>query len=149
VVSIFADTSATVKLYLPEPGHEFVRAIEQPLVISWLTLVEVPSALWGKHRGGALSLHATVALNAAFQLDVRGAADREPRFQTVRFDERVLQTAADLVGRTPLRAGDAIQLASAVQARAAAREITHFAAFDGGLRSAAAIEGFALVPRQL
>ena len=64
----------------------------------------------------------------------------------MRVSDPVVVTAARLVARSDLRAGDAIQLASAILARQAERELTSFAAFDARLRTAAAIEGFALLP---
>ena len=50
---VFADSSALVKLYADEPGHEQVR---QPmhLVVAQLARVEVPSAIWRKQRLGEL-----------------------------------------------------------------------------------------------
>jgi hypothetical protein len=53
-VSVFADSSALVKLYADEPGHEQVR---NPglLLVSQLARVEVPAAIWRKHRMGELS----------------------------------------------------------------------------------------------
>jgi predicted nucleic acid-binding protein len=145
-VSVFADTSALVKLYVPEAGHGTVRAIAEPLVIAGLTRVELPAALWRKHRQGQLSAGAATVLASAFEVDFYGTDEVEPRFAKIRLDDAILSAAGRLVTRLPLRAGDAIQLASAVAARSAGRDVTSFAAFDAHLRTAAAIEGFALVP---
>lgn len=46
----------------------------------------------------------------------------------------------------PLRAHDAVQLASALAVRAADSEVVGFACFDAGLRGAAAAEGLVLAP---
>ncbi len=56
-VSVFADSSALVKLYVAEFGHEAVRAGAGPgpLVIATIARAEVPAALWGKSRTGELS----------------------------------------------------------------------------------------------
>jgi hypothetical protein len=148
-VSVFVDTSALVKLYNPESGHIAVTSIGEPLVIARLAFVELPAALWRKQREGHLSATAAATLTSAFEVDYYGDDDVEPRFAVVRLDDELLAVAAKLVARFPLRAGDAIQLASAIEARAAAPEITGLAAFDSRLRDAAAIEGFALIPRQL
>jgi hypothetical protein len=51
VNAVFADPSAIVKLYADEVGAEAVRAAA-PTIISQLARVEVPTALWRKHRMG-------------------------------------------------------------------------------------------------
>jgi hypothetical protein len=57
----------------------------------------------------------------------------------------ILDEAARSVGRHPLRAFDAVQLASALAARAADPELTAFACFDDALADAARAEGFTLL----
>ncbi len=148
-MSVFVDTSALVKLYVPESGHDVIRAVDEPLVVARLTRVELPAALWGKQRQGYLAAEDAAELVAAFEADYYGTGGSEPRFTKVQLDDGVLAGAARLVARLSLRAGDAVQLASAVTAKAAARTVLRFASFDARLRLAAAIEGFALVPAEL
>jgi hypothetical protein len=58
----------------------------------------------------------------------------------------VLDSAARLCAVHGLRAYDAVQLAAAVATKAVLPECRAFAAYDQDLRTAAATEGFALVP---
>lgn len=60
--------------------------------------------------------------------------------------DEVLEEAARSVARHPLRAFDAVQLASALAARAVDPSLTAFACFDATLANAARAEGFALRP---
>jgi uncharacterized protein len=147
-VSAFFDSSALVKLYVPEPGTDVVPNVDDPPMISELTRVELPSALWRKHRLGQLSAQDASDLSTDFEADYYGEGG-QPRFAVMRISDRTVSTAARLVARADLRAGDAIQLASALVAREVGREVTAFATFDERLRNAAAVEGFTLVPPTL
>jgi predicted nucleic acid-binding protein len=53
-LSTFADSSALVKLYADEVGHEQVRGLVS-VAVAQLARVEVPAALWRKQRMGELS----------------------------------------------------------------------------------------------
>jgi len=139
-VSVFADSSALVKRYADEPGADDVRALPL-LVVSALARVEVPAAFWRKVRTGQLSAADAAVLASAFQFDCADPAVLVVVAPTV----GVLEHAARLVAVHPLRAYDAVQLASALAVRAADREVTEFACFDAGLRSAAAAEGLVVV----
>jgi uncharacterized protein len=147
-VTAFFDSSALVKLYVPEPGMGVVPSIDDRPMISELTRVELPSALWRKHRLGQLSAQDASDLSTDFEADYYGE-EGEPRFAVMRISDVTVSMAARLVARVDLRTGDAIQLASAIVARQVGREVTAFAAFDTRLRTAAAIEGFTLVPSSL
>ena len=102
--------------------------------------------MWRKHRAGDLTANDARLLVADFEADYRGSRDASPRFATVRMTDDVVVVAGRLVARDPLRAGDAVQLASAVVARRADAAIDRLAAFDVRLRDAAATEGFTLLP---
>lgn len=142
---VFADSSALVKLYADEQDHQLVRA-QGSLVVSALARVEVPAAIWRKHRMGELDPADAAVLIAAFEADYHGTAEDQPRFGVVAATAAVLETAARLVGVHGLRAYDAIQLASAKAAAEAVPVCRTIAAFDGTLRTAAAKEGLALLP---
>lgn len=144
-MTAFADSSALVKLYADEPGHEPVRALSH-LVVSHLARVEVPSAIWRKQRLGELDPGAARLLTAAFEADWSGTEEEPPRFSVVTATVPVLDGAARLCAVHGLRAYDAVQLASALAVRDAVPECQTFAAFDRQLRAAAAAEGFTLVP---
>lgn len=52
-MTVFADSSAVVKLYADGAGADEVRALTFPLYVSALARAEVPAVLWKKHRTGA------------------------------------------------------------------------------------------------
>lgn len=144
-MSTFVDTSALVKLYVPEAQHQQIRELSV-LVISQLARVEVPAAVWRKYRTGKVSAATARQLVDAFEADYYGTNGELPRFDVVTASEPVLDAAARMAGTHGLRAYDAVQLASARLASAGDPDCTTFAAFDATLRDAAAAEGFALVP---
>ena len=145
-MTIYADSSALVKLYVPERGHDEIRAITSTLVSAAITRVEVASALWRKHRMGELGAADARTLTAAFEGDVE---DPDGQIVLIAMTAAVLDTATDMVARHGLRAYDAVQLASAVDARELLVDIDRFAAFDVALRDAASAEGFGPVPESL
>jgi uncharacterized protein len=147
-VTAFADSSALVKLYADEPGHERIRELSG-LVVSQLARVEVPSAIWRKQRLGELYADAARLLTSAFEADWSGTEEELPRFSAVTATVAVLEGAARLCAVHGLCAYDAVQLACALAARDAIPECQTFAAFDRQLRAAAAAEGFVLVPSTL
>lgn len=142
----FADSSAVVKLYADESGADVVRSLPV-LVVSQLARVEVPAALWRKHRVGELSATDTGMLVAAFEADYFGIEDEPARFLVIAATVQILDRAARMVAVHGLRAYDAVQLASACAVSAAAPgESGGFVAFDKVLRAAAAAEGLDLLP---
>jgi uncharacterized protein len=144
-MTVFADTSALVKLYADEADHEVVRTAADQFVVSELSRVEVPSALWRKHRMAELSSEDAAVLSAEFEYDWYGDPEVPPRFSVIAAGP-VLNDAARLVAVHGLRAYDAIQLATANACRTVLPECNTFAAFDRSLRKAAAIEGWSLMP---
>jgi uncharacterized protein len=144
-VTTFADSSALVKLYVDEPGCEDVRWLH-PLLASELARVEVPAAIWRKHRMGVITPAQAAVLVAAFEVDYHGAPDQARRIVAVATTGAVLDAAAKLCAIHGLRAYDAVQLATACAAATALPECRVFAAYDESLRAAAAVEGFTLLP---
>lgn len=148
----FADSSALVKLYSDEEGAEAVRALGV-IAVAEIARVEVPAALWRKHRLAELTAEETAILTGEFEADFFGTLEWPPRFATVALTAAVLDEAARLCAAHPLRAYDAVQLSSALAARAVEDVGTNMAVFDMavfdmGLRAAAATEGFGLVPSE-
>lgn len=143
-MSTFADSSALVKLYADEPGHEEIRSLVA-IAVSQIARVEVPAALWRKHRSGQLAAEDAQILTAQFEADFFGTR-AEPRFVALTLTPTLLSRAARLCASHGLRAYDAVQLSSALIAREADATCTSFAAHDGVLRAAAAAEGFLLLP---
>lgn len=142
-VAAFADSSALVKFYADERGYQDVRALSL-VVVSQAARVEVPAALWKKHRLGELTAGETTALVSEFEADYFGGPGEAPRFVVVTMTPVILDEGARLTGIHGLRAYDAIQLASALAAREAAAEDMLFVAFDKALCEAAAVEGLQL-----
>ena len=141
---IFADSSAVVKFYADEPDHQLIRG-HGVLIVSALARVEVPAAIWRKHRMGELEPADAAVLIAAFEADYHGSAVDQPRFAVVAATTTVLEAAARLAGTHGLHASDAVQLASAKAVAQAVPECRTVAAFDVKLCAAAAAEGFALL----
>ena len=147
-MSTFADSSALVKLYADEAGYQRVRSMTSTAVAQ-LARVEVPAALWRKQRMGELSANDARLLTADFEADFFGTDSEQPRFAAVAATERVLDEAARLCASHGLRAYDAVQLSSALAVRRVDGSCRTFAAFDRSLRTAAATEGFQLLPSSL
>lgn len=139
-MTVFADSSALVKLYADEAGAELVRSIKL-YVVSAVARVEVPAAIWRKHRLGELSAADAGVLTSAFEADWY---DSLGPFVPVAAGDGVFATAAALVMTHGLRACDGVQLASAVAARAADPDVNSLLCFDTELSEAAAREGFGL-----
>jgi hypothetical protein len=134
-----------VKLYADEPGHREIRAL-QLLVVSAITRVEVPAALWRKARTRELDDSTAGLLVSAFEFDFHGDPASEPRFTILSLTEEVLVAAAREAAHHALRAYDAVQLASANAVRETDPRCSHFACFDAELRRAASRESFTLIP---
>jgi len=144
-VTAFADSSALVKLYVGETGHEQVDGLPA-LVIAQVSRVEVPSAFWRKHRLGELSAEDARILTVEFEADFFGDREHRPRFAAIGTTVAMLDEAARACATHGLRAYDAVQLSSAQVARRQDPACDTVAAFDRTLRRAAAAEGFALIP---
>ena len=147
-MSAFADSSALVKLYADEVGCEGIRGLTA-LAVAELARVEVPAALWRKQRMGELSAGDARLLTADFEADYFGTDTEPPRFAAVAAVGSLLDEAATLCASHGLRAYDAVQLSAALAVRRADRSCEAFAAFGRSLRTAAAAEGFDLVPQNL
>jgi predicted nucleic acid-binding protein len=133
----FFDASALAKAYLDEPETsqvERLMASGRPAV-SRLSEVEVSSAVHRRWREGALPAQRRDAALAAFREDVLG-------WFVIELTAQVAARAALLLASHQLRAGDAIQLASALEARdGAPRDFACFVAYDARLLAAARAEG--------
>lgn len=133
-----------MKLYADEPGADAVRRLAN-LVVSGLARVEVPAALWRKQRLGELSAEDASVLVGEFEWDWFGEPTRDASLAVLAVTPEILDEAARSVARHPLRAFDAVQLASALVARVADPSLAQFACFDDALSDAARAEGFTLL----
>lgn len=140
-MSVYADSSAAVKLYADEPDSDAMRDIEV-LVVSELARVEIPAALWRKVRTGELTPAQGRLLCQEFEADYFGTPDEGERLIAVVVTPNILDRAAQLCAVHALRAYDAVQLGTALSVRDGDPECRTFAAFDITLMYAASAEGF-------
>jgi uncharacterized protein len=112
---------------------------DSDLVTWWGTRPECISALSRGKREGSLS--ATDVTNARALLDHLSGnwAEMQPT-------DRVRVLAERLMGMHPLKAADAMQLAAAFRWAAEQPSGYEFVSLDGALRTAAAAEGFTVLP---
>ncbi|HEY0371749.1 MAG TPA: type II toxin-antitoxin system VapC family toxin [Thermoanaerobaculia bacterium] len=137
----FWDTSALVPLILAEPKSAEMRAIygEDPTIVtSAFTAVEVGSAVWRRRHAHQISVDAHQDADVLFA-----------SLTTTWIEYPVVQDAIDaaigVMSRHPLRAGDALQLGTALVAAGAARK-PYFVTLDEDLGLAARSEGFPVLP---
>jgi predicted nucleic acid-binding protein len=136
----YLDTSALVKLYVKEAGSAAVRTAcehAEVLATSRLSYVEAHAAAARGTREGDLSQKAEAQLAEHLKRDW-------PRYAVVEVTEAVCSVAVDLVERHPLRAADALQLASALFLRESSGQPVLFLCFDERLVAAAQEEGLAV-----
>ena len=104
-----------------------------------LSAVEVASALARRCREGAFPATERDRALAALEDDLSA-------LRVVELSTSVVDEARVLLVRHLLRAGDAIQLASALLLRRELAEPVTFAAYDDRLKFAARVEGLTVVP---
>ena len=135
----YLDSSALVKMVVPEAGTEFVRRAwnrASERAASMLGYTDLRAATAAARRAGRIP--------AADLPHVPGHIEHLwSRLAIVSLDERLVRDAGALAERHGLRALDAIHLASAQRI---ASGPTAFVAFDARLREAAAAEGLIVLP---
>jgi predicted nucleic acid-binding protein len=138
----FWDASALVPLMFEERESERLDAVGQDdkqIAAWWGTLVEVAGAIERRHRRG--DLKAELREEADARLAVSAAS-----WYTVPPVAHVRTEAIHLTRVHGLRAGDAFQLAAALEWSGGHGEQHAFVTLDRDLRAAAAREGFAVLP---
>ena len=145
----YFDTSALVKRYIPEKGMEWVRTCTgtEKVIFAEIGIVEVAAALSKRTRMGDLDKAIYEDLLETFLQDV------DEKYQLLTAARDTFNLAIDLTKRHPLRAYDAVQLATALQ-MAKALEVEElsltFVSADDQLCTAAEQEDLAIVnPNQL
>lgn len=136
----YLDTSALLKLCVTEPGTDLVAAVwdgADLVVTSRLADAEVRAVLASGRRAGALDDDAARTAVAAWRR-------LSPGLRLVETVPAVLDEAARLVERHPLRAADAVHLASALVLRSPDLLVL---AWDEHLAAAARAEGLTVLPR--
>ncbi|WP_062305798.1 type II toxin-antitoxin system VapC family toxin [Demequina subtropica] len=139
---VYLDTSALLKLCVLETGSDLAVALWEAadaLVTSRLADAEARSVLASAERIGRI--------DAAPAAQARDRwSELWPGLIKVEVSPAVTERAAELVDRRPLRAGDAIHLASALTLTGT--ELV-FAAWDRRLAAAARAEGLQVLPPAL
>ena len=108
----YFDTSTLVKRYVAEPGSHWVNSLltashAVTVFTSQLAVVETTCAFSRRRREGALASKDYEKLLTAFSYDL------ENRYIVADVMRTNIETACDLAGTHPLRAYDAVHLATA------------------------------------
>ncbi|MGH7268148.1 MAG: type II toxin-antitoxin system VapC family toxin [Candidatus Rokuibacteriota bacterium] len=132
----YLDTSALIKRFVLERGSQMVAAMverEGPIATATIAYAEVHAGLARKRREHDLS---------SVDYDTKREQFEGDWGTYVRLDlgQEILQMTRDLVARHPLRAADAIHLASALTLRTALGQTVRFVAADDRLLRAAEAE---------
>jgi predicted nucleic acid-binding protein len=137
----YLDTSVLVKLYVREPGTEQMIGLASPgqghsLAVLSLARVEFRSAIRQRQRAGDVSQEAAEGLIRMMENHFQGM------FLVQLVNEEVIEQAAALLDRHPLRAYDAMQLAGCLALGSRMTERPCFVCSDQRLLRAAEGEGF-------
>ncbi len=140
----FFDSSALVKRYVTETGSLWVRSVTAPSIrniifVAKITRVEMVSALMRRKRDGSLPPRTAQAA----RLYIERHTARE--YEVLKLTDAILERAEELLDKHPLRAADAIQLASGLDVHRTLVSDNHpapiFVSSDTRLLAAATAEG--------
>mgnify|MGYP001225180747 CR=1 FL=1 len=143
----YADSSVLVKRHVNETGTDWLLELLDPtannsIITSTLSIVEVFSALNRRVREAAVDADTYVQIAG----DFLAISNNEYRFVDITIE--LIESTQRLLESYPLRAGDVIQLASALISRTAIQNAglpaPIFLASDNKLLDAATAEGFAI-----
>jgi predicted nucleic acid-binding protein len=139
-ISLYVDSSALAKLYVPENNSDEVDSFlrgKVGLMISELSITEVLSAIARRKREGELSPDVANRMRDALLADADSGA-----FARLHLDPAVHREAERLLLTTsvPLRTLDALHLALAFSGAA-----THLLTFDSRMRDAALQSGLNVI----
>lgn len=130
---IYLDSSALIKKYVVEKGTRQVREFFAGGELLWtskISLAEVWSAFARRRRGGDLTAAQYRGIARSFERDWK-------RFTLVELSDEVMAMIRRIVEQHPLRAFDAVQLASALWAKRSLDEPLVFVGADESLLKAA------------
>ena len=139
---VYFDTSALVKLLVLETGSPLAVALWEradAVVTSRIADVEVKSVLAAAERIGRIDAAPAAQARDRWK-------ELAPGLALVEVTEQITGHAADLADRRPLRAGDALHLASALLFKDAGVVL---AAWDRRLSAAGRAEGLTVLPPAL
>ena len=140
MTSVYLDTSALIKLYIEEKGTERIaRIVEEAddgrLVILHLTPIEARSAIRRREREGDIATADADRVLREIEDDASSLFLMQPSTSAV------MEEAARLIDRHPLRAYDALQLAGCLVVRQGMPGPITFVCADARLCEAADGEG--------
>lgn len=138
---LYVDTSALVKLYVPEPESGAVQQLVESVEIAAISLVayaEARAAFARKRRERALNLK-------DYRRIVQEFNDDWDNYFIVDITEPLVKRAGQLAEKHALRGYDAIQLSSAVLMHEESRQLVSFCCFDDRLLRASRREGLKAV----
>jgi hypothetical protein len=140
----YFDASALVKRYVQESGTSTVRTLlRRPgAATSRLSEAELSSAFCRRLREGTLTERQYERSLSALRADLA-------RLEVVELSPEIVAGVHPLLARHGLRAGDALQLASALALREAVTADLVVVVYDDRLHRAAKAEGFTVRPRVL
>ncbi len=139
---LYVDTSALAKVYLTEIGSSWMRKLVSPtaghtIIICEFTPLEFFSLLMRRVRDNNITSIAAIILQSAF------LNDYATQYLSINLLPSVLIDARRLILQYGLRPPDAVQLASALEARTTLGGTFSFICADVNLLSAATAEGLA------
>jgi predicted nucleic acid-binding protein len=110
----FLDSSALIKRYVVEIGSPWIKtltdsATRNSLLLVRITWVEVLSAFARRQREGGITPAEVAALIQTFRSEFNS------RYRVIEVDKGLVERAGELIVEYPLRAYDAVQLASALR----------------------------------
>lgn len=113
MTAYYFDTSALIKQYVNEAGSDWVRQLFSPehahlFLTCRLTMPEIYSAFARRLREGSVTMTSYTTNVRAFESDVVTI------YRILELTPAVIQDVRYLLERHPLRANDAVQLASAL-----------------------------------
>jgi predicted nucleic acid-binding protein len=143
----YLDTSALIKRYVDESGSDWIRSITSAsanhlLLTARISVVELHSAVARRRREGTVPTSVCDTILQIFDVHCL------TQYKFVELTPSVISIARELLDRNPLRAYDAVQLASSIQAN---KVLEHqklpkliFVSADKRLNEAATLEGLSI-----
>ncbi len=143
----YLDTSTLIKRYVDEAGSNWIRSISSTptdhlLLTARISVVELHSAVARRRREGTVSTSVCDTILRIFDVHCL------TQYKFVELTPPVVSTARELLDRNPLRAYDAVQLASSFQANKVLKQQKLpeliFVSADKRLNEAAMLEGLSV-----
>lgn len=134
---LYVDTSALVKLYVPEPESGAVQALVGSAQVTAVSVVP----LWRHELPSRASAGNEPSIRKTIRRIVREFDDDWDHYFVVDVTEPLVKRAAQLADKHGLRGYDAIQLYSAIVLHEQSGEAVSFCCFGGRLLRASRREG--------